>query len=57
MVGSDWHLGYPDCGKDSHSPIDLAADLETVAKVSPPSMHPVHVLVLVSSLIGERQSM
>ena len=32
--GSDWHLGFPDCGKDSQSPIDLAADIETIAKVS-----------------------
>ena len=31
---SDWHKGYPDCGKKSQSPIDLAADLETVVKVS-----------------------
>ena len=31
---SDWHLGYPDCGKESQSPIDLAADVETVVNVS-----------------------
>lgn len=31
---SDWHKGYPDCGKKSQSPINLAADLETVVKVS-----------------------
>lgn len=39
-AGSDWHLGYPDCGKDSQSPIDLAADLETMVKVSNMTMHP-----------------
>lgn len=31
---SDWHKGYPDCGKKAQSPIDLAADLETVVKGS-----------------------
>lgn len=31
---SDWHLGYPDCGLKAQSPIDIAADLETVVKVS-----------------------
>ena len=31
---SDWHLGYPDCGGESQSPIDLAADVETVVDVS-----------------------
>eukprot|EP00904_Undaria_pinnatifida_P010044 jgi/Undpi1/616/HiC_scaffold_10.g04080.m1 len=31
---SDWHLGYPDCGLKSQSPIDIAADLETVVESS-----------------------
>lgn len=33
---SNWHLGYPDCGKDAQSPIDLAADVETIVDVSAP---------------------
>lgn len=32
---SDWHLGYPDCGLTSQSPINIAADVEKVVEVSP----------------------
>ncbi|CAM9856336.1 unnamed protein product [Ectocarpus sp. 4 AP-2014] len=28
----DWHLGYPGCAKTRQSPLNLAADIETVAK-------------------------
>lgn len=45
---SDWHLGYPDCGGDYQSPIDLSADVETVVKVSVAELGilPVHAVWL-----------
>lgn len=32
--GSNWYKGYPSCGLDSQSPINLNAAVETVVKVS-----------------------
>ena len=29
---SDWYKGYPDCGSDAQSPINLAANTHTVVK-------------------------
>lgn len=31
---SEWYKGYPDCALDEQSPINIAADVETVVKVS-----------------------
>ena len=36
---SNWYKGYPDCGSDAQSPINLAANSHTVVKVRKTAYH------------------
>ena len=36
---SNWYKGYPDCGSDAQSPINLAANTHTVVKVRKNAYH------------------